>query len=60
MEAVSVAEREVIVKLRSRAEKNRFTRNSQYAVRIGNLNSKMNVFDAGVVKAGTRYSTGGA
>jgi hypothetical protein len=40
MEAVSVAEWALIVKPRSRAEKNRFIRNREYAVRKGNLNCK--------------------
>jgi len=40
MEAVSVAEWAVIVKPRSRAEKIRFIRKREYAVRKGNLNRK--------------------
>ena len=43
MEAVSVAEWAVIVKLRSRAEKIRFIRKLDYAVLNWNLNSKFNV-----------------
>jgi hypothetical protein len=40
MEAVSVAEWAVIVKPRSRAEKIRFIRNTDYAARRENLNCK--------------------